>query len=154
MQVRGAVQSVRGMLVTGRFNGRLARVRVRPRAEALLGRLLRAGYRARLDAAFNVRTMKSTTTMLALATIPRGSRNGRPALACVRITIVKQPGRKPSGTFRVLGGTGDARRLSATGTFTFTPGPRTASVLTGRVKAQLIRARGLSRPCAVLRGSP
>lgn len=146
VQIRGAVQTVRGMLVTGRFNGRLARVRPVPRAEAVLGRLLRAGYRARLDVSVDTRARKSTTTMLALATIPR-AKGMRPAVACVRITLVDRRGRTPSGTFRVLGGTGDASRLSATGTLTFTPGPHIPAVLAGTVKARLIKARGLPRAC-------
>jgi hypothetical protein len=145
LQQRGAVQSLRGMLVTGRFNGRLARVRPVPRAEALMARLLRAGYRARVDASVNARTRKSTTTMLAVATVSRSAR------ACLQITIAERPGRKPSGTFRVLGGTGAATRLAATGTFGFTPGPVTPSTLTGKVKAWLTGARGLPRACAGLR---
>jgi hypothetical protein len=145
VQRRGVVQSLRGMLVTGRFNGKLARARPVPRAEALLGKLLRAGYRARVDASVNARTRRSTTTMLALATITRGS------VACLRITIAEGPGRKPSGSFSVLGGTGAVTRLSATGTFGFTPGQRTPSTLTGRVKARLSGPRGLPRACVALR---
>jgi hypothetical protein len=142
-QQRGDVQSVRGMLVTGRFKGTLVRVRPVPPAEALVGRLLRAGYRARLDASVNAKAKTSTTTMLALATMTRRSQ------ACLRITIAERPGRPPMGSFRVLGGSGDATRLSATGTFSFRPGGD--STVTGSVKARLATARGLPRACAALK---
>jgi hypothetical protein len=49
----------------------------------------------------------------------------------------------------VLGGTGDATRLSATGIFAFTPGG--VSSLSGGVKARLAGARGLPRACAALK---
>jgi hypothetical protein len=139
LQQRGAVQSVQGMLVTGRFNGNV--VRGRP-VDALVARLLRSGYRARLDASVNARTKRSTTTMLALARLSRRSQ------ACLRITIAERPGGPRAGSFRVLGGTGDASRLSATGTFSFRPG---ASTVTGSVKARFASARGLPRGCAALK---
>jgi hypothetical protein len=142
LQQHGAVQSVRGMIVAGRFNGSLAHVRPAPPADALLRRLLRSGYRARLDASLNMQTSRGVTKMLALATITRRSQ------ACLRITIVEQPGRRPAGTFRVLGGTGDVTRLSAAGTFSFKRGG--ASMATGRVRSQLVAARGLPRACAAL----
>jgi hypothetical protein len=143
LQQRGSVQSLRGMLVTGRFTGGLARVRPVPPAEALVGRLLHAGYRANIDATVNTRTRRSTTTMLALATI------GRRSQACLRITIAERPGRAPSGGFRVVGGTGDAARLAATGTFAFTPGG--TPTLSGSVKARLAGQRGLPRACTALK---
>ena len=83
--------------------------------------------------------------MLALATL-------RPAtVACVRITLVERPGRQPTGSFRVLGGSGAAARLAARGTFTFTPGPRTPSSLAGRVTARFVGARRVPAACAGLR---
>jgi hypothetical protein len=151
LERRGPVQSLRGTIVTGRFDGRLARSGRASAAEALLAKLLRADFRARLDASVNVRTRTSTTTMLALATFPQRSHRASPALACVRITITERPGRTPAGTFRVLGGTGAARALAATGTFAFRPGRHTPSTLAGRVRAQLAGARSLPPACTALR---
>jgi hypothetical protein len=147
---RGVVQSLRGMLVSGSFNGRLTRVRRPSPAEKLLATLLRARFRARLDASVDAKRRTGTTTMLALATLRQSSKSGPPMLACVRITTAERPGRKPSGNFRVLGGTRAAGRLAARGTFTFRPVRRIPGALAGRVNARLVRAHGLPRACAAL----
>jgi PKD domain len=144
---RGNVASVRGMTFAGRFRGRVVRPRHATRAESLLAQLLRAGYRARLDTTVDTKSGTSKTTMLALATFARGSSTA----VCLRMTITRKQGKKPVGTFRILGGKGAARRLASTGTFTFTPGTRSGSALSGRVKARLARARSLPRACSALR---
>jgi hypothetical protein len=130
--VRGTVQSLKGTLAKGSFNGRLTKPATA--AERLLSTLLHAGYTARIDASLNLRTRKTSSTMLALATFKHGS-------ACLEISLANG-----KGSFRVLGGTGQASRLAATGTF------RATQVrLTGTAKAHLVAARGFPRACASLR---
>ena len=64
--------------------------------------------------------------------------------ACLGITLSDAPGRKPRGTFKVVGGS----RLTAEGRFRLAAGAR----VSGTVRARLGRARALPRACAMLAG--
>jgi hypothetical protein len=128
---RGDVQRVRGVAATGRFQGRLGRGR--NRAPKSLRAVLRAPWRGVIDASVNTRTDRRRVKVTALA---RGS--------CLRITLTDAPGRKPRGTFKVLGGS----RLTATGRFRLAAGGR----VSGTLRARSGRARVLPRACAMLGG--
>jgi hypothetical protein len=126
---RGSVQRVRGAPATGRFQGRLGSGR--RRAPKQLRAVLRAPWRGVIDASFNRRTDRRRVKVTALA---RGS--------CLRITLTDAPGRKPRGTFNVLGGS----RLRATGRFRLAPGAR----VSGTLRARTGPRRALPRACAML----
>jgi PKD domain-containing protein len=128
---RGNVRRVRGVAATGRFQGRLGNGR--KRAPKQLRAVLRAPWRGVIDASFNARTDRRRVKITALA---RG--------ACLRITLTDAPGRKPRGTFKVVGGS----RLTAKGRFRLAAGAR----VSGTVRARLGRARALRGACAMLAG--
>jgi hypothetical protein len=137
---RGTVQRVRGVAATGRFNGRLAR-NGRRRAPKLLRAVLRAPWNGKIDAAVNTKTQRRRVNITALARTRRG-------VSCLRIRITDAPGRRPRGTFRVLGGTGAARGLTARGKFGLLPGSR----VSGRVRAISGAPRRLSAACRAILG--
>jgi len=137
---RGDVQRVRGVAATGRFQGRLGKGR--KRAPKLLGAVLRAPWRGVIDASVNTRTEKRRVKVTAVARLPRGARS------CLRIALTDVPGRKPRGTFRVLGGTGAARGLTAKGRFGLAAGAR----VSGTLRARMGRPWALPGACAMLRG--
>jgi hypothetical protein len=68
--------------------------------------------------------------------------------SCLRITLTDAAGRRPRGTFRVLGGTGAARGLTARGTFGLLPG----SKVRGRLRARSGSPRPLSAACRAILG--
>jgi hypothetical protein len=126
---RGSVQRVRGVPATGRFEGRLGSGR--RRAPKQLRAVLRAPWRGVIDASFNRRTDRRRVKITALA---RGT--------CLRVTLTDAPGRRPRGTFKVLGGS----RLRATGRFRLAPGAR----VSGTLRARTGPRRALPRACAML----
>ena len=128
---RGRVQRVRGVAATGRFRGRLGAGR--NRAPKQLRAVLRAPWHGVIDASYNTRTDRRRVKITALA-----------RRSCLRITLTDAPGRKPRGTFKVLGGT----RLTAKGRFRLAAGAR----VSGTVRARMGRARALPRACAMLAG--
>jgi hypothetical protein len=82
---------------------------------------------------------------LALATFPGG--RGR---ACLRITMATRARGAPTGTLKVLGGTGDAARLAGGGRFRFAFRNGTPR-LDGRLDATVGKPRPLPRRCSRLR---
>jgi hypothetical protein len=128
---RGNVQRVRGVTATGRFQGRLGKGR--KRAPRQFRAVLRAPWRGVIDASFNARTDRRRVKVTALA---RSS--------CLRITLTDAPGRRPRGTFKVLGGS----RLTAKGRFRLAPGSR----VSGTLRARVGPVRALPRACAMLAG--
>jgi hypothetical protein len=135
---RGNVQRVRGVAATGRFNGRLAKKGQR-RAPKRLRAVLRAPWTGVIDASVNTRTQRRRVKITALARVRRGA-------SCLRITMTDAPGRRPRGTFRVLGGTGAARGLTARGKFGLLPDAR----VKGRLRARTGAPRALPPACADL----
>ena len=128
---RGRVQRVRGVAATGRFQGRLGKGR--KRVPKQLRAVLRAPWRGVIDASYNTRTDRRRVKITALA-----------RHSCLRITLTDAPGRKPRGTFKVVGGS----RLTAKGRFRLAAGAR----VSGTVRARMGPARALPRACAILGG--
>jgi len=132
---RGNVQRVRGVAAAGRFNGRLAK-KGRRRAPKRLRAVLRAPWTGVIAASVNTRTQRRRVKITALARVPRG-------MSCLRITMTDALGRRPRGTFRVLGGTGAVGGLTARGTFGLLPDAR----VKGRLTARVARPRALPEAC-------
>jgi hypothetical protein len=119
IQRSGAVSRVRGLRARGRFDGKVGAVksaRAR-RAAAKLRSLLKAAWAGTLDAALDSARNTRTVSMRTTATLPK--RRGK---VCLRIRLTDTLGARPSGSFKVVGGTGAARRTSISGRFTFVPG--------------------------------
>jgi hypothetical protein len=135
---RGNVQRVRGVAATGRFDGRLAK-KGRRRAPKRLRAVLRAPWTGVIDASVNTKTQRRRVKITALARLPRGS-------SCLRIAMTDAPGRRPRGTFRVLGGSGSARGVVASGRFGLLPDAR----VRGRLRARTAAPRALPPACAAL----
>ena len=132
---RGNVQRVRGVAATGRFNGRLAK-NGRRRAPRRLRAVLRAPWTGVIDASVNTKTQRRRVKITALAQVPHGA-------SCLRIAMTDAPGRRPRGTFRVLGGTGSAAGLSARGRFGLLPDAH----VKGRLRSRDAAPRPLPEVC-------
>jgi hypothetical protein len=134
---RGHVQRVRDVAATGRFRGKLGKGR--RNAPKLLRAVLRAPWTGSLDASVNTKTQKRRVKVTAVARLKRGA-------SCLRITLTDAPGRRPRGTFRVLGGTGAARGLTARGTFGLLPD----SKVRGRLRARSGVPHALPAACRAM----
>jgi hypothetical protein len=133
-----------GVIVRGRMTGRLAR---RARVPAALFDLYRSTFAGRFD--FDQVVGRPDAPLVGTGTILARSRRDRSTQVCLRVTGDGRRENLGRNRFRVVGGTGDARRLRATGSF---PLPREANVR-GRfaVRAYNGRVRGLPRDCRALR---
>jgi hypothetical protein len=143
-RAEGSAAAPAGLPFSARLDGKTLRLRMLSHpgklswAERTLRGFLKAALRPRL------KTMGTTSSGLALAT---GRKRAR---ACLRVTYRIEPGKVPTGTLQVLGGTKAASRLRAKATFRFAGGPRGSALGLGIVKASRGKARPLPRACAKL----
>ena len=133
----GAVGSVRGRLLAD------GRTPARASAPAALAALLDARWTTRADLAGLLGARRQSVTATVLAT-PRRGRLGR---ACIKLRIVRRGRRRPTGSYKVVGGTGAAARLRARGRIRFQPRPRGRAAIGGTVRAATGPARPLPRKC-------
>lgn len=131
------LRGTRGVLGRGRVR---ARVLGPPsRAQRMLQRFLRAGWRVRLSRSGNRRV-----TAFALA------RAGR-ARACLRIRLTAHPARPATGSVNLIGGTRAAGRLRGGARFRFGLEPDGSATVLGSLTARRGARRGLPRACKRLR---
>jgi hypothetical protein len=135
---------LRGVRAVGNVRGRLlADRRSRVKAPAALAALLDARWTTRADLAGLLGARRQSVTATVLAT-PRRGRLGR---ACIKLRLVRKGRRQPTGTYRIVGGTGAAARLHARGRIRFQPRARGRTAIGGTVRAKTGRVRSLPRGC-------
>ena len=105
----------------------------------------RSTWVARLRLSADPRTGVARLSGLALATF-----TGRSGRACLRITMTTRARGAPTGTLKVIGGTGAAARLAGGGRFRFALRNGTPR-LDGRLDATVGKPRPLPRRCSRLR---
>jgi hypothetical protein len=143
-RAEGSAAAPAGLPFSARLDGKTLRLRLLSHpgksswAERTLRGFLKTGLRPRL------KTRGTTSSGLALAT---GRKRAR---ACLRVTYRVEPGKVPTGTLQVLGGTRAAARLRARATFKFGGGPDGSALGLGTVRASRAKARPLPKACAKL----
>ncbi|MEA2386225.1 MAG: hypothetical protein QOJ22_399, partial [Thermoleophilaceae bacterium] len=123
---RGHVVSRRGLVAVGRFDGRRG-----------LEGFMDGGWLARLDVSSNRRTKRARVRGLVLVTFDGTS----DSQACLRFAMVVRKGRKPRGSFRVVGANGQAAGLSGNGALSLSY----ARDLSARLKGTLRIRRGATK---------
>jgi hypothetical protein len=133
---RGGVERVRGLVLRGRLAGHMG-------GSHRLARFARARWTALLTIAAKGGAPVRTLHGLVLATF-RGSGAGS---ACLAVSATRRGSALPSGSFRIVGGTGAAARMSGAGRFVYDLGPGGFGRLAGRLRATGGRGRPLPPAC-------
>jgi PKD repeat protein len=127
---RGSITTLRGLVITGSLRGSLIGSRA-------LARFDQARFVSALTLALDAVKHVITIHGVALATFP----GARKSELCLRIAMTRLGTHLPIGSFRALGGTGAAARLSGGGTFAFALGPK-GGRLAGRLRVDHSRRAG------------
>jgi hypothetical protein len=138
---RGRVSSRNGLIAAGRFSGRALGA-----DPALLGRFGAASWLARLDFTSNRHTHRAGVKGIVLVTFDGDTA----AQACVRIGLSARRGRKPRGSFRIIGANGEAAGLTGQGTVGYRSIRGVSARLTGTLLIGTRKAPRIPKRCAAL----
>ena len=142
---RGPVREWRGAMALGGLKGRVS-----GRPSSRLTPLLDSRWLSRVNVTANSRKGSLKLRGLALAS----TKGAIPSQACLRLRFAGRPGRRPTGSFRLLGASGGAGGLAGSGKFRYRVDRKGFARLRGAVRVRGGGRSTIPRACKRLERIP